>query len=61
MEGEPQFCNGEFGAFQHVEDEAAVQGGRLVRCQRRAKPRLYLTRYRSLGEDDKGGLMRGEG
>ena len=33
MERELQCCDGEFGPFQHVEDEAAVQGGRLVRRQ----------------------------
>ena len=51
MERELKCCNSEFGPFQHVEDETAVQGGRLVRRQRRAEPRIHLARNRSLGED----------
>jgi len=39
------------GPFQHVENETAVQGGRLVRRQRRAEPRIDLAWNRSLGED----------
>jgi len=51
MERELKCCNSEFGPFQHVENETAVQGGRLVRRQRRAEPRIDLARNRSLGED----------
>ena len=58
MEGKLQFCDGEFGPFQHVEDEAAVQGGCLVRRQRWAEPCLHLARYRSLGEDHESGVRR---
>jgi hypothetical protein len=51
MEREPKCCNSEFGPFQHVENETTVQGGRLVRRQRRAEPRIDLAWNRSLGED----------
>jgi hypothetical protein len=58
MKRELKFCDSEFAPFQHVEDEAAVQGGRLVRRQRRAEPRIYFARDRSFGEDHESSVRR---
>src|SRR6185295_5823439 len=58
MKRELKCRDSEFGSFQHVEDEAAVQGSRLVGCQRRAGSCLHLARDRSLGEDHQSSVRR---
>jgi hypothetical protein len=61
LEWEMKRGNSKFSPFQHVQNKAAVQGGCLFGCQRRAEPRFYVARDRCFRKNHQRGRVRGEG